>query len=66
MAWKKRTPKHPWRKYLTQEEADRIDSIDADAQKIDADRRALTTERGRIVNRAINRLKYKTSAGAKP
>lgn len=66
MAWKKRDPKHDWRKYLTKEETARIAEIDQDAQKIDANRRLLTTERGRIVNRAINRAKYLISAGAKP
>lgn len=58
MAWKKRDRKHPWRDYLTKDEAARIAAIDRDAQKTDDHRRSLTTERNRIVNRAIQRIRY--------
>ena len=59
MTWKKYTPQHRWRTYLTEKEADELDAIDRDAQKIDGTRRELTARRSLIVNRAIHRAKYK-------
>jgi hypothetical protein len=58
MPWKKREAKHPWKSYLTKEEAASIEALERDAQKTDAQRRAITVERNRIVNRAIHRAKY--------
>lgn len=57
MHWEKPTAKQDWKGYLTPEEAKELDTIDRDAEKIDADRRGLTARRNLIVNRAIQRAK---------
>lgn len=61
MTWSPRSPKWPWRDYLTPEEAATIWVLDGDiatARKAQARASAI---RAPIVNRAIQRAKYEAT-----
>jgi hypothetical protein len=54
MTWKPRRPKHPWRKFLTPDEKDLLDKVEA----AKAAWRALNESRRGIINRAGRRARY--------